>query len=91
MDISGIDRERLLYELWKVRQWDTFWMITQNRTVPFDDSLAKKFTDRKIKILCGKPMYLDLTSDVVDFTSYNKYAGPGTAELIIHKLKNGLL
>lgn len=89
--ITGIDKIKLLFELWKQSK-SGFWMhhILEYQELPdshFDWKSAPKAIDKGfIDFYCSKPIKTDLRENIAKSWLYNKYAGEGTFQEIIEKL-----
>lgn len=80
MDISGVDKVKLLRELWTRQQVATFFTSGFGQMLPipvFDENLAFKAVTQYIDYFQGRAIKADLSEDTVSIDAYERDAGRG--------------
>lgn len=75
MDISGVDKVELLYQLWVRQEVAAYFKSCPERIPSFDRDAAKEAVKGYIDYFCGRCIKTDLSKDVVDVELYSR--GPG--------------
>ena len=87
VNIKGIDKVKLLKELWLASAPAKFFSFRGMETPPFDEKLAMKAVLKYIDYFQGRAIKTDLTEDVVDVWLYDRDAGKGMFSKCVNKCK----
>lgn len=88
IDISGIDKVKLLEELWKNQKVASFFNNFKHLAPKFDKELAKEAVKDNIDYFQGRNMKVNLSKDHVTWwKAYDEDAGAGTFERVVSELK----
>jgi hypothetical protein len=88
IDIRGIDRDKLLYQLWLNQKPAAFFTVIA--PPPYDADAAKRAVDRHgyIDYVCGRCIKTKIFGvDEVDPSLYDRDAGAGTFQRVVDKLR----
>lgn len=77
IDISGVDKSKLLYELWKRQKVAAFFSMSGFPSPKFDAEAAKEETKGYIDYFDGRAIKCDLSKDTAFIGSYEYDAGKG--------------
>lgn len=87
IDISGIDKVKLLKGLWENQGVAAFFAM-YNRSAPsFDEQGAREAVKSYIDYFNGRCIKTDLSKDLVDPWAYDRDAGAGTFQKVVSGLK----
>jgi hypothetical protein len=89
IDIKGIDRKKLLIEMWKNAPIASFFMFSGIPAPPLEESeLEDACNNKYIDYMCGRPIktMFDETN-IISVGGYNRDAGEGALERIVEKLR----
>lgn len=90
IDIRGINRDKLLYQLWLNQTTASFFSFSGNSPPLYDADTAKKSADRfgYVDYACGRAIKATIFgSDEVDPRMYDRDAGPGTFQRVVEQLR----
>lgn len=92
--IKHLDISRLLFNLWSAARY-TIWCIDDPRKPVLTMEICQRDIATMIAsgrpldldIYYGKPLYVDLSDEVLDTTRYNRYNGKNSAEKIVAQMQ----
>jgi hypothetical protein len=90
INISGIDRDKLLYQLWLNQKPAAFFALSGSKALAYDADAAKRSADSRgyIDYACGRCIKTEIFgSDEIDPYLYDRDAGPGTFQRIVDQLR----
>jgi len=87
VDISGLDKGKLLYCLWKGQMVAGFFTASGISPPDFDKSTADKAALSYIDYFKGRAIKTDLSGDTVDPWLYDRDAGKGSFAKIVTAMR----
>src|SRR5437868_5478683 len=87
VDIEGIDKEKLLWNLWKNSKPALFFIVNKIEPTDYDQIKAKKAVDGYIDCFCGKFIRCDLSGNSVDPSMYDRDNGQGSLNKVVQSLE----
>jgi hypothetical protein len=87
VDITNIDKVKLLEALWKNSQPAVF-LSMRCMVVDFDKNKANMAVNKYIDYFCGRCIKTDLSTNTVNPYLYDRDYGSGKFQQIVNSLKN---
>jgi len=87
VDISGLDKVDLLYELWSNTSPASFFNAMPHIAPEFDAAEARKAIHSYVDYFCGRCIKCDLCADSVNPHSYDRDAGDGAFAKIVERMR----
>lgn len=86
VDISNIDKTKLLEALWYKQQPAAFFAFNFVTPPKFDKEAAKIAVTKYIDYFCGRCIKADISQDSIDPSEFDKNAGNGAFQSIVDQL-----
>lgn len=86
IDISGLDKQDLLYRMWQLSRIDPIYTSLVRPWYHWDG--AQEALERGYIDSCyGRPIKCNLSGDTVNSRLYDRYAGEGTLARIVQEMR----
>lgn len=93
IDISGLNRWELLERLWRCSSPDAFFANVGLQSPGFDIEQARLYVECfgwRFDYYAGRPIHVDLGTDVVEGGRYDRVVGEGVFERVVESLRGGV-
>jgi hypothetical protein len=87
INIAGIDKAKLLHELWNEGRPAAFYTLARKTQLEWSDTAAVEAVKGSIDYFRGRAIKADLSGDTVDPTIYDDYTEIGTFARVVAKLR----
>lgn len=89
VNISGIDKVKLLEALWKNAKPASFFTLGGMSAPAFDHTMSEVSVKKYIDYYAGRCIKVDISKDSVEPRLYDREYGVGSFESVVNKLRGG--
>jgi hypothetical protein len=89
IDIRGLDKVDLLYQLWKNAPVARFFTVAQLSAPLFDKEEAETAVLSYVDYFCGRCIKSDISGDSVSSEDYDSNTGAGNFKKIVEDMRSG--